>query len=306
MDKTLSTDSGDTQQEALDIPGYHRSKGVAERILGGMLLLAAAPVIGLIVTVVRCTSSGKGIYKQTRVGKDGHEFMIYKIRTMCDNAESSGRAQWATPGDSRITRVGRVLRYLHLDELPQLANVAHGHMSLIGPRPERPEFVAVLEQRVPNYLDRLTILPGVTGLAQINLPADDSLESVRQKVILDREYIKTASMTLDLRIFFCTLLRMTGFSHGVAPWLFGVECNPHADKNAVDDFCDTSELAAPPVGTEVNIPSLVAASLVLNTPAIDIPFKPAPLAYTTKKKEVGVSQSDADYQETTPVPRRPR
>ena len=226
MDKSASLDRVGTDETQFIAVDYHCSKVVAERTIGWVLLIIATPIILLITCVVRLTSSGKGIYKQVRVGKNGHEFLIYKIRSMYEDAEACGNPQWSTRGDSRITPVGRVLRFLHLDELPQLINVARGEMSLVGPRPERPEFVEQLAITVPHYLDRLQVLPGVTGLAQINLPADESLESVRKKVILDCEYIRTASLILDLRIFFCTFFRMTGLRHGVAPKLFGVERDP--------------------------------------------------------------------------------
>jgi hypothetical protein len=114
-----------------------------------------------------------------------------------------------------------VLRLLHLDELPQLINVARGEMDLIGPRPERPVFVARLARSIPNYCRRLEVLPGVTGLAQVNLPPDESLECVRRKLVLDCEYVRTAGLGLDLRILACTLLRMLGIRHGRAVrWLW--------------------------------------------------------------------------------------
>jgi len=301
MDKTLYSGSANTQQEPLSIADYHRKKVVMERILGSILLIAATPVIGLIVAVVRLTSSGKGIYKQTRVGKEGREFQIFKIRTMYDKAESQGFPEWSTPGDIRITPVGRVLRFLHLDELPQLANVALGHMSLIGPRPERPEFVAKLEQCVPNYPDRLAILPGVTGLAQINLPADSSLESVRQKVILDREYIKTATMILDLRIFCCTLIRMTGLCHGVAPWLFGVECDPKEISFTRTETSDVDEMVASLDDTAINIPSLIATPLTATAAAMEATYEHDQVALSPSPVPTEIG-----YQDSSSSPRRPR
>jgi lipopolysaccharide/colanic/teichoic acid biosynthesis glycosyltransferase len=169
------------------------------------------------------TSGGGAIYRQVRVGKNGKEFWLYKIRTMYANAEDIGGPQWARPKDTRITPVGRALRFLHLDELPQLVNVVRGEMSLIGPRPERPEFVEQLALAIPNYEERLKVLPGITGLAQINLPADESLESVERKVIIDCDYIEKGNVYLDLRILLCTALRMMGIRHGRAPRWLGVE-----------------------------------------------------------------------------------
>jgi lipopolysaccharide/colanic/teichoic acid biosynthesis glycosyltransferase len=202
---------------------YHDRKAILDRTLGGVLLVICAPALVLLIVLVRATSAGGGIYKQKRVGKDGKEYWLYKIRTMYANAEAIGGPQWAKPKDSRTTPLGRALRFLHLDELPQLVNVVQGDMSLIGPRPERPEFVRDLVQVIPNYLERLKVLPGITGLAQINLPADESLESVKKKVIVDCEYIESGSASLDFRILICTALRMLGIRHGRAPRWLGLE-----------------------------------------------------------------------------------
>jgi lipopolysaccharide/colanic/teichoic acid biosynthesis glycosyltransferase len=136
--------------------------------------------------------------------------MMYKIRTMVHGAESRTGPVWAAYNDPRLTRVGRVIRKLHLDELPQLWNVIKGDMSLIGPRPERPEFTHRLAQEIPGYLDRLMVLPGVTGLAQVNLPPDTDLESVRRKLVLDLEYIVSAGAWLDFRLLIGTAFRAVG------------------------------------------------------------------------------------------------
>ncbi len=199
---------------------YHQKKEPWDRLLAGALLVISSPLQLLLLMLVRATSRGDAIYKQVRVGRQGRRFMVYKIRTMYIDAEAMGGPQWAVRHDSRITPVGRALRFLHLDELPQLVNVVRGEMSLIGPRPERPEFVDRLSRAVPGYGDRLKVLPGITGLAQINLPPDDSLDSVFKKTIIDREYVDNASAILDLRILICTALRMLGIRHGLAPrWL---------------------------------------------------------------------------------------
>jgi len=180
-----------------------------------------------------------------------------------------------------------------------------GQMSLIGPRPERPEFVTQLAKTVPNYLDRLSVLPGVTGLAQINLPADDSLESVRQKVILDREYIRSATLALDLRIFCCTLLRMTGLRHGVAPWLFGVECVPESILPSATESGDTLELAGSLDDTSINIPALIASPEYAATSGSDSFQHPSHVAFATKRTQKAVSSLAVNSDET-PSPRRPR
>lgn len=301
MESTRSSDSIDEQQELFSVADYHENKVVVERILGAILLVAAAPAIAVIVALVRITSSGSGIYKQIRLGKDGREFSIYKIRTMYQNAEESGTPQWATPGDSRITPIGRLLRFLHLDELPQLANVALGQMSLIGPRPERPEFVSRLAQSVPNYLDRLAVLPGVTGLAQINLPADDSLESVRQKVVLDREYIQRATLGLDLRIFCCTLFRMTGLRHGVAPRIFGVECDPQSILSYESACGDTVELTGSLDDTAINIPALISGSSYGRNPT-----EQSQVAYATEPATSTALSAPSQSNSENLSPRRPR
>ncbi len=180
-----------------------------------LLLLAGLPLIGLLILLVRLTSRGPAIYRQVRVGKSGRTFTMYKLRSMRLDAEAGTGPVWAGTGaDSRVTRLGYWLRRLHLDELPQLINVLKGEMSLVGPRPERPEFVAVLAEKIPGYLDRITILPGITGLAQVNLPPDTDLDSVRRKLVLDREYVGSASLSLDVRIVLCTMLRVFGLRGG--------------------------------------------------------------------------------------------
>jgi lipopolysaccharide/colanic/teichoic acid biosynthesis glycosyltransferase len=199
---------------------YHNNKVILDRCIGGILLVLFSPLILVLMALVRATSSGAAVYKQTRVGKSGQVFQIYKLRTMYQDAEKLSGPVWAVRGDSRISPVGRVLRFLHLDELPQLINVLRGDMSLVGPRPERPEFVERLARQVPRYKERLAVLPGITGLAQINLPPDEGVNCVRRKVIIDCEYVARASFLLDLRILICTALRMLGVRHGrAARWL---------------------------------------------------------------------------------------
>jgi lipopolysaccharide/colanic/teichoic acid biosynthesis glycosyltransferase len=187
---------------------YFRWKGPLDRCLAAVLLAPGLPVIAFLVILVRLTSRGPGIYSQARVGKRGRKFMMYKVRTMRHDAEAASGPTWTQAGDPRITRVGKVLRRLHLDELPQLLNVIKGEMSLAGPRPERPEFVRVLAQAIPGYRNRLAVRPGVTGLAQLNLPPDTDLTSVRRKVVLDCEYIENAGLLLDFRLLLCTFLRI--------------------------------------------------------------------------------------------------
>jgi lipopolysaccharide/colanic/teichoic acid biosynthesis glycosyltransferase len=179
-----------------------RLKGVIDMLAATMLLLLTAPVILVTALLVRATSRGPAFYTQTRVGRDGRLFTIFKIRTMVHNCESLTGPRWSIPGDPRITWLGHFLRKTHLDELPQLFNVLRGEMSLIGPRPERPEFTAKLERALPAYPERLRVKPGVTGLAQVHLPGDTSLASVRLKLAHDLFYIQQLSPGLELRILF--------------------------------------------------------------------------------------------------------
>ena len=139
---------------------------------------------------MKLTSPGPAFYTQTRVGQGGRPFTIYKLRTMIHNCESLTGPRWCMPGDPRVTPAGWLLRVTHLDELPQLLNVLRGEMSLVGPRPERPEFLPQLERALPAYRQRLVVRPGVTGLAQVKLPADTDLDSVRRKLAHDLYYIE--------------------------------------------------------------------------------------------------------------------
>jgi lipopolysaccharide/colanic/teichoic acid biosynthesis glycosyltransferase len=204
-------------------PSYFAFKSWPIRVIGLVLLACASPIILLLVLIVRATSRGPGLYRQTRTGKDGQEFQMYKVRTMYQDAESVSGPTWCKPGDSRITPIGRILRLLHLDELPQLINIVRGEMDLVGPRPERPSFVEMLAREIPAYRDRLQVLPGVTGLAQVNLPPDETLDCVRRKLVLDCDYIQSANLGLDLRILVCTSLRMLGIRHGRAVRMFYLE-----------------------------------------------------------------------------------
>jgi lipopolysaccharide/colanic/teichoic acid biosynthesis glycosyltransferase len=211
---------GRSTHEHSKISAYFARKAWPSRILAVLLLVPAGPVIVLLAIVTRLTSPGPGLFAQERTGRNGNTFSMYKIRTMYKDAEAVSGPVWCAPGDSRITPLGRILRLLHLDELPQLINVARGEMDLVGPRPERPIFVAKLAREVPNYVERLQILPGVTGLAQVNLPPDESTDCVRRKLALDCAYIHEASAGLDFRILLCTFLRMLGLRHGRAVrWL---------------------------------------------------------------------------------------
>jgi lipopolysaccharide/colanic/teichoic acid biosynthesis glycosyltransferase len=181
-----------------------------ELILAALMLVPAVPLIALGILLIRLTSRGPGIYAQKRVGRDGLEFVLYKIRTMQHDCERHTGPRWATTQDPRVTAVGRFLRRTHLDELPQLVNVLRGEMSLIGPRPERPEFVAQLERTIPHYRDRLVVRPGLTGLAQVQLPPDSDLDGVRRKLACDLHYVRYRGPSLDTRILVATGLKVLG------------------------------------------------------------------------------------------------
>lgn len=225
---------------------YLGVRDTLERALGLVLLVLAAPLIGVLALAARLSSRGSGIYCQRRVGRSGRVFTMYKLRSMRYDAEAHTGPVWASAGfDRRVTPLGYWLRHLHLDELPQLYNIVCGEMSLVGPRPERPEFVSLLADEIPGYLERLTVKPGITGLAQLNLPPDTDLRSVRRKLELDRTYIDSAGPLLDIRIVLCTLLRLVGLRGGRAVSLLGLKRDVE-----MDHFSLPSDGASPPVANE--------------------------------------------------------
>ncbi len=200
---------------------YQAAKRAGDFLAALLLLLLTGPLVLLAVLLIKATSRGPAVYSQTRLGRNGRPFTIYKLRSMYHKCESLTGAAWSVPGDPRVTPVGRFLRKTHLDELPQLWNVLRGDMSLVGPRPERPEFVPHLEQALKHYRQRLRVRPGVTGLAQVQLPPDTDLESVRVKLAYDLYYIGNCGFWLDLRVGFATALKMVGTPFRVLKRLFG-------------------------------------------------------------------------------------
>jgi lipopolysaccharide/colanic/teichoic acid biosynthesis glycosyltransferase len=194
---------------------YPTCKAVLDFLAGLGLLVLFGPLIVILAALVKLTSRGPAFYTQTRLGRLGVPFTIYKLRTMVNKCESLTGPRWSIPGDPRITGLGRFLRASHLDELPQLLNVLRGDMSLIGPRPERPEFLPQLERACPGYRARLAVRPGVTGLAQVQLPADTSIESVRRKLAYDIYYIRNLSLRLDLVLLVCTVFYAMGLPFGL-------------------------------------------------------------------------------------------
>jgi len=181
------------------------SKRAVDICLALVGLLFSAPLLLAVAVLVKTTSQGGMFFCQTRVGQRGQNFQIIKLRTMCHDAEDLCGAVWASKNDSRITPVGRVLRKFRLDEFPQFWNVLKGEMSLVGPRPERPEFVGQLKQKFPYYNERHTVKPGITGWAQINYGYGASEEDALRKLEYDLFYIKNLSLIFDLYIVLKTV-----------------------------------------------------------------------------------------------------
>jgi len=212
---------------------YVAFKSLWERPLAFLLFIVSLPLLLIFGFLIKIESPGPAVYRQQRSGKNrrrkerrrtrneedcdslterrngdrrqhdlgGRPFTIYKLRSMKVNAEKETGAVWSTgDGDSRVTKVGHYIRKTHMDELPQLLNVVFGEMSIIGPRPERAPFIAQLGNIIEGYKERLTVPPGITGLAQVRQEHDKSVDDVRRKLDHDREYIQNASLFLDIRI----------------------------------------------------------------------------------------------------------
>jgi lipopolysaccharide/colanic/teichoic acid biosynthesis glycosyltransferase len=178
--------------------------------LAALMLLVSAPIILISMLLVRLTSRGPMIYAQKRLGQEGRTITIYKIRTMDHDAERETGPVWSRPGDPRVTPIGRFLRWAHLDELPQLLNILRGEMSLVGPRPERPELVGTIERALPGYRRRLSVRPGLTGLAQVQQGPDTDLFTVRCKLVYDLYYVRHVCFWLDVRLLLGTVLKCSG------------------------------------------------------------------------------------------------
>lgn len=211
---------------AVQLPGYFRIKPWFDRCLALLLLIPGLPIMAVLIVAIRLTSRGPAIFRQRRVGLHGRNFTMYKLRSMVTDAEARTGPVWSVGKDPRVTWLGGLLRKLHLDELPQLFNVIRGEMALTGPRPERPEIAVHLATRIPGYGRRLAVLPGITGLAQINLPPDSQLSDVQRKLVVDLEYIQEASLMLDLRMTLCSLLRLLGLSGDMAISVMGLRRTP--------------------------------------------------------------------------------
>ncbi|MCC7339212.1 MAG: sugar transferase [Pirellulaceae bacterium] len=193
-----------------DVAAYFNYKPWIDRVITAMLMIVALPVMVAVGLAILVRDGRPILYCQTRVGKTGRLFRIWKFRTMQRDAEGQTGAVWSCVSDPRVTRLGWWLRSSHLDELPQLFNVLAGDMNLIGPRPERPEFVSELAREVPFYLERVKVAPGLTGPAQIRTGYDHSLADVRSKVLIDIEYLKSTSFLNDMKLLAQTCTYIVG------------------------------------------------------------------------------------------------
>lgn len=187
-------------------PGYMVAKRAIDIVGSVALIIALSPILLLVAVALFVEGKGRApvFYHQERVGLRGKPFELLKFRSMCVDAESAG-PQWSSLGDKRITAVGRAIRRLRLDELPQLLNILKGEMSIVGPRPERPEFVADLSRKIPMYEYRHLVKPGLAGWAQLSFPYGESVCDARQKFMYDLYYIKYAKSMLDFYILAQTL-----------------------------------------------------------------------------------------------------
>jgi lipopolysaccharide/colanic/teichoic acid biosynthesis glycosyltransferase len=186
-----------TADDALPAAALKRALDLAAAVA---LLVLGAPLCLLVGLAIRLEDGGPVLFRQTRVGRGGALFTLYKLRSMRADAEAECGPRWAEPDDERVTAVGRWIRALRIDEIPQAWNVLAGEMSFVGPRPERPEFVRLLRAAIPGYDQRLRVRPGLTGWAQVNQPYSATIEDARCKHEYDLEYLHRRSLRLDLAI----------------------------------------------------------------------------------------------------------
>jgi exopolysaccharide biosynthesis polyprenyl glycosylphosphotransferase len=180
-------------------------KRALDLVVSAAMLVVAFPIMVIAGICIFVESGAPIFYRQERVGQGGRVFSMYKLRSMRQDAEQDGKPRWATATDDRTTRVGRVIRKLRIDELPQIINVFKGDMSFIGPRPERPFFVDTLVKEIPYYWLRHTIKPGITGWAQVCYPYGASIEETTEKLKYDLYYVKNHALFLDLVILLATI-----------------------------------------------------------------------------------------------------
>jgi len=174
------------------------AKRIVDIAISSLGLLLSSPIIIITALLIKCESKGPIIYKQERVGENGHIFNLFKFRSMRDDAEKHSGPVWAGENDDRITRIGKIIRKLRIDEIPQMINVLKGNMSFVGPRPERPHFVEMLKEQIPYYEQRLSVKPGITGWAAVNYNYGATVEDAIEKLQYDLYYIKNISIFLDI------------------------------------------------------------------------------------------------------------
>jgi sugar transferase (PEP-CTERM system associated) len=181
------------------------AKRALDLALSALLMVVAAPTILVVASLIALEGGGPVIYRQQRVGYRGRPFTAYKLRSMAPDAEKDGKPAWAAVNDARVTRIGKIIRRTRIDELPQLLNVFRGEMSFVGPRPERPEFVAMLTEQIPFYAARHSVRPGLTGWAQVRYSYGASVEQSVRKLEYDLYYVKNHTLLLDLLILLETV-----------------------------------------------------------------------------------------------------
>jgi lipopolysaccharide/colanic/teichoic acid biosynthesis glycosyltransferase len=201
----LTWDAAPVPEEAVGRYGARACKRLVDIVAALCLLIVSAPLCALVALAIKLEDGGSVLFRQTRVGRRGVLFTLRKLRSMCPDAEAEGGPQWAAVNDPRVTRVGRWIRALRIDEIPQAWNVLVGEMSFVGPRPERPEFVATLRETIPHYEYRHTVRPGITGWAQVNQPYTASVEHPGIKQQYDLYYLAHISARLDVLILLRTI-----------------------------------------------------------------------------------------------------
>jgi lipopolysaccharide/colanic/teichoic acid biosynthesis glycosyltransferase len=184
---------------------FETAKEVADIVLGFIAFVLCLPALAVCAAIIKLSSSGPVFYQQQRVGKGGKLFKMYKLRTMYTNAEAASGAVWAARSDPRVLPACRWMRRSHVDELPQIINVVCGNMSLVGPRPERPEILTELEKTYPDVRKRLVVRPGITGLAQVRNGYDTTVDAFRSKLAADLEYIERRNWSTEFRIMAATV-----------------------------------------------------------------------------------------------------
>lgn len=196
----LKTDDNEVELKKMYV--YNIYKRILDIISSLVGLIIGIPILIIFGIIIKIEDGGPIFYKQERLGLNGIKFYVYKLRSMRVDAEKVGGAQWAQKNDPRITKIGKFIRKTRIDEIPQLFNILQGNMSLIGPRPERPELTYKFDKEVPGFSKRLSVKPGLTGWAQVNGGYDITAE---EKLVLDMEYIQNRSILMDVKIIFKTI-----------------------------------------------------------------------------------------------------